>query len=265
MIKIVLLFLFTSLSIAKVEVFIDDSPSQQSNLSIIMSKMKHLKIQNMKQRELKIFYDTSDLSLLNKDVVLYYQAKELSNKKNKPIYEENIRFLDNQFPVKHYSNIQSKEEKNPLLFLVKRSQRELFKVKLQDINITNPMSIKAVFALAKIVNTVALPINNNKNIILIIEQVRVTVFSNDIEYIVYRFENHNNNTLDKVKDELNKFKPLSKESNDYKILYDVVQKKVNLLNIKLQYPSLINLFNALLLGLIGCIVIFILIKKVRNE
>jgi len=266
MIKIVLLFLFTSFSIARTEVFIDDSLNQQSNLLSIMSEIKNLKddiyeTRSTKQRELDVFYDTSDLNLLNQNSILYYQGIELFNKKNKSTYEENIKFLNYAFEVKHYSNVKSMDEKNPLLFLIKRSDRKLFKIQLQDINIIKPMSIKAVFSLAKIVSTITMLTSNKKSITLTTEQINSSVFLNDITYTVYKVEDHNSSLFAQIKNRLSKFEKLSSESNDYKILYNIAQKKINFLNMKLQYPSVINLFNALLLGLIGLIVIFILIKK----
>lgn len=100
---------------------------------------------------LEVFFDTPSLYLLKHDMSLKYQAEQYVSKKKKKIkYHELIIYksLDQKkhtFKVKHYKNVKSKEEKHPLLSMIKRKDRKLFMNMLQKNGIKYPMKLKYIF------------------------------------------------------------------------------------------------------------------------
>ena len=178
-------------------------------------------------RELIVFFDTPELSILKNDGYLKYVAKEYKTKKNKLKYTETIELKYNtihrSIPVKQYNNIKMIEGKHALFSLVKREFRNEFKNILQQSGIKYPMRIKLIYRVSKIKNTYDLFFRNNK----------IDTFT----------------------------KNLNDENNEYVTIYKYLKSKVNFLSLKLSYPNILNLLSALLTGLMGLIIIKLLFNK----
>jgi len=125
------------------------------NLSIIFLLVVQLFANNpnkeIDNNVLEVFFDTPTLYLLKHDLSLKYQAEQyISKKKKKKKYHELIIYnsLDQKkhtFKVKHYKNVESMEEKHPLLSMIKRKDRKFFMDMLQKDGIEYPMKLKYIF------------------------------------------------------------------------------------------------------------------------
>ena len=198
-------------------------------------------------RELVVYFDTPELLLLKNSGYLSYSAKEYMSKKDKLKYDEEIEFnYKNKkliVPVKHYKNSKTLEGKHPLMSLVKRKYREVLTDELKNSEINQPMRIKPIFNVSKIVDSYKIVSDSNETLTL----ESHTIFSNS-------FDNELNFTLYYISSESN-------EKNEYSVYYDYFDEKVDFLSLRLNYPELVNLAYVFFLGLIAMATVFILFRN----
>ncbi len=126
------------------------------------------KIEDKEDRIFEIYFDLPELTYLKKDGYIRYKALQYLTKKKKRVrYRENIEYsLDGNityhFPVKHYNNVKTFEEKHQLLSLVKRGIRQSFLDRLKEDGLEYPMRLKEILQLSKIVQTYDISSNTSK-------------------------------------------------------------------------------------------------------
>ena len=235
-------------------------------------KTKSYKIKQSDDKILEIYFDTPELMYLKQTRYLKYKAiAYLSKKKKKTKYRETIEYLsDNNksytFPVKHYNNVKSFEEKHPLLSLVKRKERQTFLDKLKSDGVKYPMRLKEIVQVSKLVHTFDIYTDDHKIGSIRISNMKTSALDNEIEFIISEIELKNNQKLVKGLHNLLGVTDQQAIPNEYIVSYQQMEENVGLFYWILRYPYLVNLLYAIGFSLLGLLIIFGLFwKRLRLE
>ncbi|MCK5679111.1 MAG: hypothetical protein KAH72_11635 [Flavobacteriaceae bacterium] len=228
---------------------------------------KNYEINQTNDKILEIYFDTPELTYLKQNRYIKYEAiAYLSKKKKKTKYRETIEYLsdDNKsytFPVKHYNNVKTFEEKHPLLSLVKRKERQAFLDKLKTDGVKYPMRLKEIVQVSKLMHTFDIYTNNHKIGSIHISKLKTSALDNEIEFILSDIALINNQKL--VKNLRNLLGVTDKKTipNEYIVVYQQMEENVGLYYWILRYPYLINLLYAIGFSLLGLLIIFGLFGK----
>jgi len=245
----------------------------ENKLKAIFKLAKGFKMEFKSERLVSIYFDTPELTFLNQNQHLKYQAKEYINKK-KVKFDESIDYLKNKqiqtYKAKHYRNSISIEEKHPLLGLVKRTERKAFIAQLQSDGITHPMRMKYIFQSSKNIHRYTL--YNEKELLFSIEinYVETTLIKAKLALLFVKFEfdtakinnlkEHEVIGLEQIVKKINDSMPeltekVSIETTEYKFIFNKMKDDIMLFSLNLKYPIIIKILYTLLYILLGLLVL----------
>ena len=219
-------------------------------------------------RQYKIYFDTPELLLLNSDYSLRFLGTEYHSKKSKQKFHEFVEFFSGQnqqdvFSVKHYKNVESLEEKHPLIFLVKRKERSQFLEKIKNSGVKYPQRLREVFQASDIVRKVAIDYEGIS--IGFIESHEMIVISQEKEIPLSLLElKLNQELISKLPADIKEMiKGYTDEircdyDTEYKVLFSIMEDEIDYFELRLAHPYFINLLFAFSLALIGVFVLKIL-------
>jgi len=261
----------------------------ENKLKAIFKLAKGFEVEFKSERWFSIYFDTPELTFLNQNQQLKYQAKEDIRKKKvkkeyikkeKVKFDESIDYLKNKqiqtYKAKHYKNSISIEEKHPLLGLVKRTERKAFIEQLQSDGITNPMRIKYIFQSSKNIHRYTL--YNEENLLFSIEinYIETTLIKAKLAFLFVKFEfdtakinnlnEHEVIELEKIVKKINDSMPelaekVSIETTEYKFIFNKMKDDIMLFSLNLKYPIIIKMLYTLLYILLGLLVLKTLFWK----
>lgn len=221
-----------------------------------------------------IFYDTKDMVAFESGKALVYSKEEYLTKiKRKVKYKESI-LLDKfsgviSYPVKHYGEVKSMEEKNAFISMIKRRERDVFFETLHANAIDVPMSIHPVFNVARQGILVTLSLKGRPAASLSIEETLVLFRNSEYSFSSIETIKHTNTETEKaLLGSL--FSSVAKQSADqgyhlieyesatrYGAYFNYLKTTVPYFEIRVRYPVADKLYAAFILVLIGSIVISI--------
>ena len=216
-------------------------------------------------RQYKIYFDTPEFLLLNSGYSLRFLATEYRSKKLKQKFYEHVELFSGQnqndiFSVKHYKNVESLEEKHPLLFLVKRKDREQFIGKIKGLGVKYPMRLKEAFQASDIIHKVSLSFAGIPIGFVAVHGLIVTSqdqkISINLRELKLDYELVNQLATDKkdfILGYARKFE--CGKNSEYEILFSIVNSEIDNFKFKLAHPYFFNLFYTFILTLIGVLVL----------
>lgn len=227
-----------------------------------------------KNKKYFAFYDTKGNDALRGNKSIVYSVDENTHAiKKKQHYIEAIKIesLENtlSFQVKHYGTTQSLEEKNSLIRMIRRSDRDVFFRALSDNDLNVPMSIHLIFRIIQESNSATVIINGDPAGELIIAASEI-LFSDKvykiktIEIIKYNSILQNKNlfnnfakNIDEILIRNGKIIEKINSNNKYELFYNYLKSNTYLFDSRSKYHILDSLIEAGYLCLIGSIVLLI--------
>ncbi|MEA3491171.1 MAG: hypothetical protein U9R27_04650 [Campylobacterota bacterium] len=228
---------------------------------------KSYRVEDREDKIFEIYFDLPELSYLKRDGFIRYRAVEYLTKKRKRVrYREKIEYSSDSnvtyhFPVKHYNSVKTFEEKHQLLSLVKRRERQSFLDRLKQDGLEYPMRLKEIVQVSKLVETYEISSDTTRVGSVSINKMEASAFGITTSFLMVDIVSKADQSIIDDLSEAIGTKDTKAIDSEYSLVFEQMERDINLFYWILRYPYLLNLLYAVALGIVGILIIFVLFRR----
>ncbi|HIM07217.1 MAG: hypothetical protein ABGX36_03870 [Cycloclasticus sp.] len=218
-----------------------------------------------------LYFDTPDQSLAKKGD--YLRLVTLKAASTKTGVDETLQYSNSNgsfysMSVKHYRAAKTLEGKHPLISLIKRKERPMFKQLLVSDGVGYPLTLRAFSRVVKASYKYQLDLGGESVATVIVNNVKSIAFNSVFEFKTISIESNNmmssESKLADLTQHLFDTFGIAGETifdNEYTLVHSHLTRHLVFFDWLLKYPFTSNLWRSLLFGLFGGMIVLYILKR----